>query len=197
MHMEFRLPFMPFSRGQARGNSGLKFLLPKAFFAEIQILDSFGNEPQTDECGGIEVMFKPDVNASLPPLAWQTFDIQLITPAAADTPTVGKAILNVWHNGVLIHSGRVLPSMGSSVNLALQKYVSPVAFRNMWILEGNGHYAFFPGAGIRARGRAQGPEDAGASRTGRSLRSRHAVRLHGPDSDYAPDGSRISGGKPR
>jgi hypothetical protein len=195
MHMEFRLPFMPFSRGQARGNSGLKFLLPKAFFAEIQILDSFGNEPETDECGGIEVMFKPDVNASLPPLVWQTFDIQLVTPAATDSPTVGKAIMNVWHNGILIHSGRVLPSMGSSVDIALQKYVSPVAFRNMWILEGNDHYAFFPGASIRSLNRTRASKSPLESRSDRSMRSLHSVRLRGPKGLYAPDGSRIPGGK--
>jgi hypothetical protein len=192
MHIEFRLPFVPSAMGQARGNSGLKFLLPKAFFAEIQLLDSFGNEPETDECGGIEVLFKPDVNATLPPLTWQTFDIHLVTPAAADTPVVGKGVINVWHNGILIHSGRVLPSMASSVNIALQKYVSPVAFRNMWILEGNDRYPFFPGAAIRSGDKTRGSKRT-AIRSDPPLRPSHAVRLRGPDGLYAPDGSRISG----
>jgi hypothetical protein len=204
MHMEFRLPFMPFARGQARGNSGLKFLIAGAFFAEIQILDSFGNIPQTDECGGIEVLFQPELVASFPPLTWQTYDIHLTTPVFPDTATikVGKGVMTVWHNGILIHAGRELPAMAAAVNVALQKYVDPLVFRNMWILEGNDHYPFFPGAAIRT-GKPEGATVGSGNSKGTGImqsigngRAR-SILLRGPGGLYLSDGTRAYGLPPR
>ncbi len=192
LHLEFRLPFIPFAMGQTRANSGLKFLIAKFLFAEIQILDSFGNEPREDECGGIEVQYPPDVVASFPPLAWQTYDIHLITPVSADSEAVGKGYMTVWHNGILIHPGRELGSMVSAVNIALQKNGDPVYFRNMWILDGDPAYPFFPGAAIvigkavRPHSQRQGTE---GGKPGSSL-VRHRALL-GQDAAYLSDGRRV------
>jgi len=68
LHLEFRTPFMPAARGQARGNSGA-YMQGRY---EVQILDSFGLEGRDNECGGIYGVKSPDLNMAYPPQAWQT-----------------------------------------------------------------------------------------------------------------------------
>lgn len=139
MHVEFRLPWMPSHTGQARGNSGV--YLQNRY--ELQVLDSFGLSGENNECGGIYTQHKPSVNMCLPPMAWQTYDIEF-TPAAFDD--AGKKTKNgratIVHNGVKIHDNVEFPKEcpGGQKETAepgpfqFQDHGDPVIYRNVWVL---------------------------------------------------------------
>ncbi|MEZ6119078.1 MAG: DUF1080 domain-containing protein [Pirellulaceae bacterium] len=140
MHIEFRTPFKPKSRGQARGNSGV-YVTSRY---EVQVLDSFGLEGADNECGGIYSINRPIVNMCLPPLTWQTYDIDF---TAAEYDGDGKktknARITVRHNGVVIHDdqelahgtpGRFEEAAGPEA-LFLQDHGNPVVFRNIWAVK--------------------------------------------------------------
>jgi hypothetical protein len=140
LHVEFRTPFMPAARGQARGNSGVY----QHGRYEIQVLDSFGLPTVNNECGGIYGIRAPDVNATLPPGQWQTYDIDFIAPQfdAAGNQTKG-AIITVLHNGVKIHDAAEVKTVTGGAwgkpaptgPIRLQDHGNPTRFRNIWIVE--------------------------------------------------------------
>ena len=140
MHIEFRTPFMPKSRGQARGNSGV-YLQGRY---ECQVLDSFGLDGADNECGGIYSINKPVVNACLPPLAWQTYDIDFkAAKYGADGKKTTNARVTIKHNGIVIHDDQELthgtpghvPEGAEPYGLYLQDHGNPVAFRNIWVVD--------------------------------------------------------------
>jgi hypothetical protein len=141
VHCEFMLPYRPDKRSQERANSG--FYMVDQY--EVQILDSFGLEGKNNECGGIYTRLAPKINMCLPPLQWQTYDIDF-TAAVADA--TGKKIKNARitakHNGVIIHDdaeiagttgGARAEPEGTPGPLRLQGHGNPVQFRNIWIVE--------------------------------------------------------------
>lgn len=140
LHLEFRLPYKPLARGQGRGNSGL-YVQGRY---ETQMLDSFGLEGKHNECGGIYSVRAPDLNACLPPLTWQTYDIDFV---AARFDGQGKKIKNarmtVRLNGIVVHRSVEVPkaTTASPVKegaapgpLFLQDHGNPVRYRNIWVL---------------------------------------------------------------
>lgn len=143
LHIEFRLPYSPERRGQARGNSGL-YVQGRY---EVQMLDSFGLKGEQNECGGIYSVASPSVNMCLPPLSWQTYDVDY---TAGEYDQDGKVTKNprvtVLHNGVVIHDDVELPG-GRNTTAApvkagpepgpvyLQDHGNPVRYRNIWVVE--------------------------------------------------------------
>ena len=140
LHVEFRVPYQPLDREQARGNSGV-YLQGRY---EVQVLDSFGLAGKDNECGGIYSIKAPDVNMCLPPLSWQTYDIEF---RAAKYDEQGKVRQNphmtVLHNGVLVHQDVELPKSTTAAPLRpaaepgpvyLQDHGCPVRYRNIWVV---------------------------------------------------------------
>jgi hypothetical protein len=140
LHLEFQLPYMPEARGQARGNSGV-YLQGRY---EVQMLDSFGLSGENNECGGIYETRKPDVNLCLPPLAWQTYDIEYTAAQYDGDKKVKNATITVKHNGETIHQSAELPRATRAAPvpegpapgpLYLQDHGNPVRYRNIWVVE--------------------------------------------------------------
>jgi hypothetical protein len=138
-HIEFRLPYQPKDRGQGRGNSGAYLM----GCYETQMLDSFGLEGKDNECGGIYKAAAPVVNMCLPPLAWQTYDIDVTAPRFEGDKKVANARLTVRHNGTMIHDNVEVPAITPSGPLKqeapqgplyLQNHGNPVRYRNIWVL---------------------------------------------------------------
>ena len=138
IHLEFRTPFMPTARGQARGNSGV-YVQGRY---EVQVLDSYGLEGKDNECGGVYKIAAPRVNMCAPPLQWQTYDITFYAPKFdADGNRTADARLSVLHNGVVIHDNLTIPrltgggrgaDLGKPGPLLLQDHGNPVRYRNIW-----------------------------------------------------------------
>jgi hypothetical protein len=141
---------------KASGNSGLYI----HGLYEMQIFDSFGVEPPTDQDEGSLYRFgKPLVNASRPAGEWQVYDIRYTAPRRDAAGKVTKpGTITAWLNGRLVQDGiefseprspyvpylhgvtdhlrevkRRLDETGEGP-LFLQDHGSPTKFRNVWIV---------------------------------------------------------------
>lgn len=145
LHVEFMIPDernKPL--GQGRGNSGV-FL---GMF-EVQVLDSFGAQGVWNDCGALYKYLPPQVNASLPPEKWQTYDIEYHAPVLKDGKIAEYPRITVIHNGIKIHgdveikeqtaNGSAYRSLAgltdAPVAITLQNHLNPVRYRNIWIQE--------------------------------------------------------------
>jgi hypothetical protein len=143
IHIEFRTPFKPESRGQGRGNSGL-YMQGRY---ETQILDSFGLEGKMDETGGVYSVSAPSENLCLPPLAWQTYDIEFTAARFdAEGKKTANARMTVLLNGVKVQDDIEVPHSTTAAPMPegpekgpvyLQDHGNPIRFRNVWVLPKN------------------------------------------------------------
>jgi hypothetical protein len=141
LHLEFRLPYEPAGRSQGRGNSGV-YLMDRY---EIQVLDSFGLEPKNNDCAAVYTQVAPKVNACLPPLSWQTYDITFHAPRFdAEGKKMKDAVVTVVQNGVTVQDQTVIKSPTGSAKskpevkkatFHLQDHQHKVQYRNMWLVE--------------------------------------------------------------
>ncbi len=140
---------------QAHGNSGLYL----HGHYEMQIYDSFGVEPPTEQDEGSLYRFAPPlVNASRPAGEWQVYDIRFIAPRRDAAGRIVKAgSVTAWLNGKLVQDGltfteprspfipyrhgvtdflrgieRELRATGRGP-LFLQDHGSPTRYRNVWV----------------------------------------------------------------
>ena len=135
LHVEFMCPLMPAARGQGRGNSGCY----QSNGDEVQVLDSFGMDTyKGGGCGGLYNYKDPDAFdvfslASLPPLEWQTYDIEYRVEKS-DGKLIGKPKITVHHNGIKIHDKAELKNDAKTGGLHFQDHGNPVRYRNIWLL---------------------------------------------------------------
>ncbi len=140
LHLEFRTPWMPEARGQARGNSGVY----QQGRYETQVLDSFGLEGLSNETGGIYEVNAPAVNACFPPLTWQTYDVDFTAAKFDDSgKKIADAKMTVRLNGIMVQNDVAVPKATRAAKfeegptsgpIYLQDHGNPVSYRNIWIV---------------------------------------------------------------
>lgn len=145
LHIEFVTPLPAAGQGQGRGNSGV-FLMGNY---EVQVLDSFNNPTYADgQVSAIYGQHAPQVNASLQPGKWQTFDIIFHGPRFTPDKKLKKpARITLLHNGVLTLDHVALTGPTSWLQrlpytfhpdrlpVSLQDHGNPIRYRNIWLRE--------------------------------------------------------------
>jgi hypothetical protein len=125
LHVEFRYPVEPDCVGQSRGNSGL-FVYP---LGEIQILNNYAGMNYWDECGAFYKKIPAKLNAVGPPLAWQSYDVEI------ELIGENRALVTVYLNGRLIHNKTEMPCSETTIMIGLQDHTNKMQFRNVWLVE--------------------------------------------------------------
>ena len=141
LHAEFRVPYVPGGKGQARGNSGI-YVQGRY---EVQVLDSYGVESQKNDCGAIYEVAAPAKNVCKAPTVWQSYDIEFTAPKFENGKKTEPARMTVYHNGVKIHDDVKIPVDNTRSGLGgdpstpgpfmLQDHGHPVQFRNIWLVK--------------------------------------------------------------
>lgn len=156
LHFETLIPFKPELplAHPGRGNSGVFAL--GAY--EVQVCDTFGVDFAPDRweadnvqkkpntwCGSIYGIHAASVNMCLPPLAWQTFDIEFTAARFDGKKKVTDARMTVHQNGVRIHDNVAVPSGTGggprgprpevpSGPIYVQSHGNPNLYRNIWVV---------------------------------------------------------------
>lgn len=141
LYMEFRVPTPSEAHWEQRGNSGV-YLQGRY---EIQIIDSYGKDPESHQCGALYSIAAPSKNVCKKPGEWQSFDITFHAPKFdAQGKMTAKARLTLVHNGVKtldnvafdhVTPGPFDENLAQPGVVRIQNYNgAPVRFRNMWLL---------------------------------------------------------------
>ena len=114
---------------------------------EININETYGHT-EGNMTGGMDNTTKgaaPRVRAALPPLAWQTFDVDFTAPRFdAGGKKIANPKMTVLLNGVNIYNNQELdPPFGAAGRLGeaptgpimLQDHQTPLQYRNIWVVE--------------------------------------------------------------
>jgi len=137
LHVEFRVPV------ENQVNGGV-YLLSKY---EINIKDTFGQGRGASCCslGNLKEpsLPQPDHNYSLPPMVWQTLDVDFTAPRFdADGNKTADACATIWFNGYKIYDRVELRSLKGAVARSPERSEGPIYlqehgvsydFRNIWI----------------------------------------------------------------
>lgn len=136
LHIEFMVDENN-QEGQANGNSGV-YLQGRY---EVQVLNSAGQKPADNLCGGLYGIKAPDYNMAYSPYTWQTYLIHFRAARWNGDQKTANARITVWHNGTLIHRDVELPSSTTAGNpegplrsgMKLQDHGHKIRFRNIWM----------------------------------------------------------------
>ena len=135
----FNCPTCRFARGQGRSNSGI--YLQRRY--EMQILDSFALDGLANECGSVYRYRRPEINMCLPPLAWQTYDIDFrsarfdVSGKKTRRRASHRLAQRLRRSGASCHhsqNGPRRPEAPELLPIEFQNHGDPVRFRNIWLV---------------------------------------------------------------
>ena len=119
LHLEFRVPVGSNSGVYLRGRY------------ELQIMDSYGEEPGSTLFGGIYGYITPNENASKPAGEWQSYDITLVGRRITVVANGKTVICDALIPGIT--GGAIDSREGEPGPILLQGDHGPIEFRNMVI----------------------------------------------------------------
>lgn len=141
IHAEFRIILDANGKPMGGGNSGVG--LQGRY--EIQILNSYGQKPESHGCGALYGQKAPLAYTCKPAGEWNAYDIIFRAPRFdSDNKVTEKPRATVFLNGILVQNNEeftgmtginyeVYKEMTKTGPLVLQGDHDPVQFRNVWV----------------------------------------------------------------